>query len=115
MQIVWKHVVAGAAVAVALGAASPAGAQTSGPGAAYSTESRWSADVGFGLDNSISGQLSISNRVMKFDGSWKEAGDNKYALNFNTPVRKLAITGAINENRMVSSQDKFTGLFDKLP
>ena len=67
------------------------------------------------LDKNVSGQLSISNRVEKFPGTWKNAGDNKYDLNLNTPVRKLAFTGVISENRMVANQDKFTGLFDKLP
>jgi hypothetical protein len=61
MHSVWKHVVAGAMVALALGAAAPAAAQpaqpySAGPGDA----SRWSVDVGLGLDNSISGNINSS-------------------------------------------------------
>ena len=51
MRIVWKHVVAGTVMAVALGA-SPAAAQTAA--------SPWSADVGVGFDNSISGNINSS-------------------------------------------------------
>jgi hypothetical protein len=59
MHSVWRHVVAGAMVALALGAASPAGAQPAQPYSA-GDGSRWSADVGFGLDNSISGNINSS-------------------------------------------------------
>jgi len=52
MRIAWQQIVGGAVIAAALGAASPASAQ---PAA-----SRWSADVGFGLDNSISGNINSS-------------------------------------------------------
>ena len=55
MQIEWKHVMAGLAVAVMLGAGTPARAQTSGAG-----ESKWSVDVAIGLDNSISGNINSS-------------------------------------------------------
>jgi hypothetical protein len=58
MKIAWKHVVA-ATIVSALGAASiaqaqPATYQNSAP------DSKWSADVGFGLDNSISGNINSS-------------------------------------------------------
>jgi hypothetical protein len=59
MKMVWKHVVATATFASALGAASIAQGQS----ATYQNSppaSKWSADVGFGLDNSISGNINSS-------------------------------------------------------
>ena len=61
MHSVWRYVVAGAMVASALGAASPAGAQPAQPYSAGPGDgSPWSVDVGFGLDNSISGNINSS-------------------------------------------------------
>jgi hypothetical protein len=51
MRMVWRQVVGGGVIAVAL-AASPVAAQTATP--------PWSADVGFGFDNSISGNINSS-------------------------------------------------------
>jgi hypothetical protein len=59
MHTVWKPVVAGAIVALALGAASPADAQPAQPYSAGDARP-WSVDVGFGLDNSISGNINSS-------------------------------------------------------
>ena len=56
MQMEWKYVMAAAAVAITLGTATSAEAQTSGA----ASESRWSADVAIGLDNSISGNINSS-------------------------------------------------------
>jgi len=59
MKMVWKYVVATATLTVVLGAATTVQAQT----ATYpdtAPTSRWSADVGFGLDNSISGNINSS-------------------------------------------------------
>ena len=62
MKSYW-NVVAGAMVVASLGAA-PAGAQTAAqPGAAtveVTRDSPWSVDVGFGMDNSISGNINSS-------------------------------------------------------
>lgn len=63
MQIFWKHVVAGAVLALTLGAASPAQAQTTTQTTVrvdHSVTPRWSLDVGLGLDNSISGNINSS-------------------------------------------------------
>ena len=54
MQRLWKHVIAGVAVAITLGTPTTAGAQTS------ADESPWSVDAAFGLDNSISGNINSS-------------------------------------------------------
>jgi len=58
MKMAWNPVMA-ATIAIALGAASPAAAQsTAYPGS--TAESRWSADVAIGVDNSISGNINSS-------------------------------------------------------
>jgi len=56
-QMQWKYAVVGMMVAIALGTAPGAYAQTPAPATADST---WSADIGFGLDNSISGNINSS-------------------------------------------------------
>jgi hypothetical protein len=56
MQRLGKYVMAGVAAAVTLATATTAGAQTS----ADASESPWSVDVAFGLDNSISGNINSS-------------------------------------------------------
>ena len=59
MKSYW-NVMAGALVVASLGAA-PAGAQTAAqPAPAGAVDSPWSVDVGFGVDNSISGNINSS-------------------------------------------------------
>src|SRR5688572_10885998 len=61
MKIVWKQVAAAAVILVMLGAA-PGSAQSAAqpPRTGGAATSPWSADVGFGIDNSISGNINSS-------------------------------------------------------
>jgi len=59
MQRLWKCVAGAAVMALAMATAAPAAAQT-GPDPAGQSFRRWSADVAFGFDNSISGNINSS-------------------------------------------------------
>ena len=81
MKSYW-NVVAGAIVAVSLGAA-PAGAQTATQPAPAKEPSPWSADVAIGLDNSISGNIN-SGAVGRLNGQTVVVLKNSYENVYGT-------------------------------
>ena len=112
MQIAWKQVLAGTVMAVVLGAA---------PLAAQTATSPWSADVGLGFDNSISGNINssgvgrINNQAVVVlknsyeNGAWRWDYQKRclYANFMDNDFHLLAVLNKDNRKKGDKGPDKF--------